>query len=119
LAQHNELGKLGEEMAVAFLQRNGYTILDTNWRYLKGEIDIIAKKDDVIAIVEVKTRTSIDIVTPEDSVNQKKIKLLVATANQYIIEKDIDLEARFDIITIHKKGNKFDLNHIEDAFYFF
>ncbi len=119
MAQHNELGKLGEEMAVAFLQRNGYTILDTNWRYLKGEIDIIAKKDDVIAIVEVKTRTSIDIVTPEDSVNQKKIKLLVATANQYIIEKDIDLEARFDIITIHKKGNKFDLNHIEDAFYFF
>jgi len=119
LAQHNELGKLGEEMAVAFLQRNGYAILDTNWRYLKGEIDIIAKKDDVIAIVEVKTRTSIDIVAPEDSVNQKKIKLLVATANQYIIEKDIDLEARFDIITIHKKGNKFDLNHIEDAFYFF
>jgi len=119
LAQHNELGKLGEQMAVSFLQRNGYKILDINWRYLKGEIDVIAQKENTLVIVEVKTRTSIDIVAPEDSVNAKKIKLLVATANQYIIEKDIDLEARFDIITIHKKDNKFDLNHIEDAFYFF
>ncbi len=119
MAQHNELGKLGEKMAVSFLQRNGYTILETNWRYLKGEIDIIAKKEDVLAIVEVKTRTSIGVVAPEDSVNQKKIRLLVATANQYIIEKDIDLDARFDIITIHKQNNKFDLNHIENAFYFF
>ena len=119
MAQHNELGKLGEKKAVDFLLRNGYEILDTNWRHLKGEIDIVAKKEDVLAIIEVKTRTSIDIVAPEDAVNEKKKKLLIATANQYVIEKDIDEDVRFDIISIHKNKNKFEIKHIDDAFYFF
>lgn len=119
MAQHNELGKLGEKKAVEFLLRNGYEILDTNWRYLKGEIDIIAKKETILAIIEVKTRTSVDIIAPENAVNEKKKKLLIVTANQYVIEKDINEDVRFDIISIHKKNNKFQIKHIDDAFYFF
>ena len=119
MAQHNELGKLGERKAVEHLQHNGYEILDTNWRHLKGEIDIVAKKEDVLAIIEVKTRTSTAIIAPEDAVNEKKKILLIATANQYVIEKDIDADVRFDIISIIKQNNKFKIKHIDDAFYFF
>jgi len=119
MALHNELGKKGEALAEEYLLRNGYQILDKNWRYLKAEIDIIAKKEDTLAIVEVKTRSAIDIAAPEDAVNKKKIKLLVSAANEYIIQHDLDVEARFDIISIHKKGEKYNLNHIKDAFLFF
>ena len=58
MAEHNELGKLGEELAVSYLQKNGYIIMDTNWTFQKAEIDIIAKKENTLAIVEVKTRSS-------------------------------------------------------------
>lgn len=119
MAQHNELGKIGEKKAIEYLLRKEYEILDTNWRHLKGEIDIIAKKENTLAIIEVKTRTSIDIVAPEEAVNEKKKQLLIATANQYVIEKDIDADVRFDIISIHKQKNKFEIKHIDDAFYFF
>jgi len=60
MAQHNELGKEGEKAAVDFLQHNGYEILETNWTFQKAEVDIIAQKGNILAIVEVKTRSSID-----------------------------------------------------------
>lgn len=119
MAKHNELGKLGEEMAVAFLQKNGYTILETNWTFQKAEIDIIAQKDDILAIVEVKTRSSIDFGLPQDFVKPKKIQLLVKAVNEYIISNDLDINARFDIIAIHKEKNEYHLEHLEDAFYIF
>ncbi len=119
MASHNDLGKKGEALAEEYLLRNGYSIKAKNWRYLKAEIDIIAQKEGVLAIVEVKTRSSIDIISPESAVNDKKIKLLVSAANEYIIKHDLDVEARFDIISIHKKEEKYNLNHIKDAFLFF
>ena len=119
MALHNELGKKGEALAAEYLLRNGYRIKAKNWRYLKAEIDIIAQKETVLVIVEVKTRSSIDIATPEESVNKKKIKLLVTAANEYIIQHNLDVEVRFDIISIHKKGENYKLNHIKDAFLFF
>ena len=119
MASHNDLGKKGEALAEEYLSRNGYQILAKNWRYLKAEIDLIAQKEDTLAIVEVKTRSSVDIVSPEAAVNEKKIKLLVSAANEYIIQHDLDVEARFDIISIHKKDNKYNLDHTKDAFLFF
>ena len=59
MAEHNELGKLGEEMAVEFLRKDGYSILETNWTFQKAEIDILAQKGNTLAIVEVKTRSSL------------------------------------------------------------
>ena len=119
MAGHNDLGKLGEELAVDFLKKNGYRILQTNFVFQKAEIDIIAQKGDVLAIVEVKTRTSTDFGLPQEFVKPKKIQLLVKAVNEYIIENDIDAEARFDIISIHKEGKRFEIEHLEDAFYYF
>ncbi len=119
MAEHNDLGKLGEEMAVNYLQKNGYEILEKNWTFQKAEIDIIAKKENVLAVVEVKTRSSIDFGLPQDFVKPKKIQLLVKAINEYVIKKDIDAEVRFDIIAVNKELNKFNIEHLEDAFYHF
>ena len=119
MAEHNELGKQGEELAVDFLQINGYEILETNWTFQKAEIDIIAKKENTLAIVEVKTRSSLDFGLPQDFVKPKKIQLLVKAVNEYVLSNDLDVEVRFDIIAIHKEGQEFKIEHLEDAFYHF
>jgi putative endonuclease len=119
MADHNELGKLGEELAEQYLRKNGYAILDSNWTFQKAEIDIIAMKENTLAIVEVKTRSSIDFGSPQDFVKPKKIQLLVKAVDAYVNQKNLDLEIRFDIIAIHKVGKDFNVEHITDAFYHF
>ena len=123
MAEHNELGKKGEDLAVEFLRKEGYKILDRNWTFQKAEIDIIAQKESILAIVEVKTRSSLDFGAPQDFVKPKKIQLLIKAVNAYINdrEKDFcdDLNIRFDIIAIHKNGETFAIEHLTDAFYHF
>ncbi|MFA5297835.1 MAG: YraN family protein [Lutibacter sp.] len=119
MATHNDLGELGEELAVEELEKNGYEIVERNWRYKKAEVDIIARKNNVLAVVEVKTRSSDYMGDPQDFVNQKKIKMLVEAVNEYVISKDLDVEVRFDIIAIIKNENQFSLEHLEDAFFHF
>lgn len=119
MAEHNDLGKLGEELAVDYLQKNSYEILETNWTFQKAEIDIIAQKENILAVVEVKTRSSIDFGLPQDFIKSKKIQLLVKAVNEYVISNELDVEVRFDIIAIHKDGNEYKLKHIEEAFYYF
>lgn len=119
MAEHNELGKFGEELAVDFLQQNGYVVLETNWTFQKAEIDIIAQKENTLAIVEVKTRSSIEFGLPQDFVKPKKIQLLVKAVNEYVVSNDLDVEVRFDIIAIFKDDSRYKIDHIEDAFYHF
>ena len=119
MAEHNELGKLGEEMAVEYLQKEGYTILETNWTYQKAEIDILAQKENTLAVVEVKTRSSLEFGLPQDFVKPKKIQLLVKAVNAFVSKRDLDIEVRFDIIAIHKEGKSFVIEHLTDAFYHF
>lgn len=119
MAQHNELGKKGEELALELLEKKGYFIRDKNWRYQKAEVDIIAQQGDILAVVEVKTRSSTDFGDPQDFVNPKKIKLLVTAIDEYVNSKELDVEVRFDIIAIVKEGARFNIEHIEDAFYHF
>ena len=119
MADHNELGKLGEELAVDFLQKNGYKILEANWTFQKAEVDIIAQKGLVLAVVEVKTRSTRDFGLPQDFVKQKKIQLLVKAINEYVIVNDLDVTVRFDIIAVTKEANKFIIEHLEDAFLHF
>lgn len=120
MAQHNDLGKEGEKLAAEFLQKNGYEILDKNWIFQKAEIDIIAQKGQILAVVEVKTRSSTDFGLPQDFVKPKKIQLLIKAVNEYVISRDLDVEIRFDIIAIYKdQSQKFVIEHIEDAFYHF
>ena len=119
MAEHNELGKFGEELAVDFLQQKGYTILETNWTFQKAEIDIIAQKENTLAIVEVKTRSSIEFGLPQDFVKPKKIQLLVKAVNEYVTSNDLETDVRFDIVAIFKESNEYKIEHIEDAFYHF
>ena len=119
MAEHNELGKLGEELAVEFLRKNGYEILETNWTFQKAEIDIIAQKENTLAVVEVKTRSSLEFGLPQDFVKPKKIQLLVKAINEYVVSKNLDIEVRFDIIAVHKEDKSFAIEHLKDAFYHF
>ncbi len=118
MATHNDIGKQGEELANEFLRKNGYTILETNYRYRKAEIDIIAQKDQTLAIVEVKTRTSTDFGTPESFVNKKKINLILEATNAYVDEKNLDLEISLDIISVIL-GKEIEIEHIQNAYFFF
>jgi putative endonuclease len=119
MAEHNELGKLGEELAVKFLRKEGYEILETNWTFQKAEIDIIAQKENILAVVEVKTRSSLEFGLPQDFVKPMKIQLLVKAINEYVVSKDLDFEVRFDIIAVHKEDKSFAIEHLKDAFYHF
>lgn len=116
MAKHNELGKLGEELAVQHLINMGYIILDRNWRNIHKEIDIIAMNGDVLVIVEVKTRQTDEFGNPDIAVNCKKQRLLIAAANAYVFKNKLDVETRFDIISIIFKDGEPVIEHIEDAF---
>ena len=119
MAEHYELGKKGEQLAVNYLINKGYKIVERNWRFQKAEIDIIATKDKTLISVEVKTRSTNDFGSPQDFVNKKKIKLMVSAMNEYILNKDLDTELRFDIIAITKDKSSFDIEHFKDAFLYF
>lgn len=119
MAQHNELGKQGEQFAVDYLLKNNYTILNRNWRYLKAEIDIIALQKNILAVIEVKTRTSDFFGEPQEFVSRKKIELLVNAVDQYVISRDLDVEVRFDIIALTKSKDTFKIKHIKNAFFDF
>lgn len=119
MAKHNDLGKLGEAIAADFLRKKGYTICEQNYRYLKGEIDIIAQKDEVLAIVEVKSRATGFIEDLSETITPKKIKLLTVTADHYVQTGNLDVEARFDIITVVGHTRDFTIEHYENAFYHF
>ncbi|MCC6384762.1 MAG: YraN family protein [Bacteroidia bacterium] len=117
MAQHNELGKKGEAEAVALLKKKGYTILETNWRWQRAEIDIIVQKENTIAFVEVKTRSSDFFGDPAEQVTEKKRKLLAEAADHYISQKNLICESRFDIVSVISKGGLQRIRHIEEAFY--
>ncbi len=119
MAEHNEFGKVGEQLAVDFLMNSGYKIKYRNYRYLKAEIDIIAQKGNTLAIVEVKSRSTDFIDDLNDLIPIKKRKLLVLAADHYVISKDLEVEVRFDIIMIFKNNGDFQIDHIENAFYHF
>ncbi|MDG1160469.1 MAG: YraN family protein [Flavobacteriaceae bacterium] len=119
MAEHYELGNKGEQLAVNYLINKGYKIVERNWRFQKAEIDIIATKDKILISVEVKTRSTNDFGNPQDFVTPKKIKLMVSAMNEYILNKDLDIELRFDIVAITKDKSSFDIQHFKDAFLYF
>ena len=119
MAQHNELGKKGEQRAVDYLLKNSYIIVERNYRFDKAEVDIIAKKNDVLAIIEVKTRSSTDYGNPQDFVKPKQIQRLVKAVDEYVNANGLDVEVRFDIIAIVKENKQFKIEHLENAFYHF
>lgn len=117
MADHNDLGKQGEEIAVGYLRGQGYLIRESNWFFGQNEIDIIAEKDHLLVIVEVKTRRSANFGEPECFVTRKKQRSIIKAADAYLCQHDIPFETRFDIISILVHGKKHHIHHIIDAFY--
>ncbi len=117
MAKHIEIGKQGEELARIYLQKKGFKILHTNWRFGKDEIDIIAKDGDYLVIVEVKTLSSNYFTEPEFAVNKRKQGFLIRAANSYIFKYDYHGETRFDIVSVTLTPKGEHIYHIEDAFY--
>lgn len=116
MAEHNLTGQKGEFLAAAYLEENGYTILETNWRFKNLEADIIAKKAETLVIAEVKTRKSNYFGEPESFVNKQKQRNLIKTAHEYVERNKLELEVRFDIVSV-VLNDKTAIRHIEDAFY--
>lgn len=120
MAQHNDFGKEAEVAAAKFLIKNGYQIIAQNYRYLKAEVDIIARLKNTIVIVEVKARSTDVFINPEEAVTKSKIKLLISAADHFVQDIKEDLEVRFDIISVLlEKDKSLKINHIPDAFHSF
>lgn len=116
MAVHNEIGKLGESLASEYLKQNGYAILETNWRLGRHEADIIAYKEGIIVMVEVKTRTTQGHGEPEDFVGYSKQKSYIKLANAYVRSYWRDEEVRFDIISVYISRDNFEIKHFKNAF---
>jgi putative endonuclease len=110
-------GAESESMAAEFLEKRGYRILERNWYNQHCEIDIIAIKDNIIAIVEVRSLSNIYFQEPYQSVNKNKQRLIILATNAYIRMHNIQEEVRFDIISIIRGKNGAQIEHIESAFY--
>ncbi len=116
MADHNELGEKGEELARLHLIDNGYKIRETKWRTGSLELDIIAEKDDTLVIVEVKTRSGAFADNPEQYIDNRKIRNIVNATERYIMRYDWNGDTRFDVIAVIIDGSKSSVEHIEDAF---
>ncbi|MEO5674756.1 MAG: YraN family protein [Chitinophagales bacterium] len=117
MSKHNELGVKGEVFALEFLEKKGYDILEINWRFGKTEIDIIARDVKTIVIVEVKSRSSAYFGLPEDAVHPSKQKNLATAAEEYLERNNLEMDVRFDVISITFENAEVKIFHIRDAFF--
>jgi putative endonuclease len=117
MLNNTQKGIEGEEIAVAHLLKQGYEILEKNWRHQHLEIDIIACINSILVIVEVKLRANDFYGKPEDFVTKSKQKKVIKAADFYIKENNIFLETRFDVISIIQNPDELTLEHVEGAFY--
>lgn len=117
MASHNDFGKLAEEYVAAKYMKNGYKILHRNWFHHPAEIDIFARRDEILAVVEVKARADGDWVPPEMAVNRKKKMNMIAAADAYLQQYNLDVECRFDIAIVIKKPDGLAADIITDAFH--
>ena len=116
MAKHNKLGKDGELIAFMFLQKEEYNILETNWRFQKAEIDVIAKKDGFLVFIEVKTRSSKKFGKPTDAIDKKKISLYRDAAEGYLGQYPTEDEIRFDVVSIIIAKDGTQIEYISNAF---
>ena len=119
MAEHNELGKWGEDEAALYLEDEGYVIIDRDWKIGKRDLDILALSPDgkTLAVVEVKTRSGDEYQQPKEAVDGRKMRNLAIAANAYVKEHQVDKELRFDIISVVGVGHQVEhLEHLKDAF---
>ena len=115
MAQHNELGKWGEQVAYEYLLVQGYTMVERDTRQGHFEIDIIATKGNRIIFIEVKTRSDLKV-DPVQSINSRKIGRICAAANSYVKQLKLPHEVQFDIVIVIGNPDSYTIEHIPDAF---
>ena len=116
MAAHNELGKWGEDTAAAFLEEKGYQIIERDWKSGHHDLDIVAKEDNTLVIVEVKTRRSRLFGDPEEAIDYKKRQSLQSAINHYVKSHHAGHDVRFDIISIVGTiGSEPEIDHIKDV----
>ena len=119
MAEHNELGKWGEDEAALYLEDEGYVIIDRDWKIGKRDLDILALSPDgkTLVVVEVKTRSGEEYQQPEEAVDARKMRNLAIAANTYVKEQKVEKELRFDIVTVVGVGHQVKrIEHLVDAF---
>lgn len=119
MAEHNDLGKWGEDEAALYYEDRGYEILERDWKVGKRDIDLIALTEDkdTLVFVEVKTRQNNDLQEPEEAVDVKKMRNIAIAANAYVKLHDLDMDVRFDIISVIGKCSCVEsIECFEDAF---
>lgn len=119
MSSNYQLGRQGEAVAAKFLITNGYQILEQNYRYHKAEVDIIALKNNCLLAVEIKTRSSDFFGAPETFLKPQQQQRIVGAIDHYVKQNKLNVDVRFDVISVLKKGHKFSINHIPNAFYHF
>ena len=119
MAQHNELGKKGEDLAVEFLVGKGFEILERNWHFKKAEIDIIAQKEDLLVMAEVKTRSTDFFGDPQEFIKPGQKRLLIKAIDEYVCSRKLNVDVRFDFIGIILNDKENRIEHLEDAFFHF
>lgn len=116
MAEHNDFGKIAEEFVARKYLKNGYKILERNWRFHPLELDIIATKENVLVIVEVKARSYDTFIDPMEAINNRKKKLIIKATNEYMEINAIEMECRFDIAIVLMKKDGLASEIIVDAF---
>jgi len=111
------LGKRGEDLAAEYFLEEGYEILERNWRFKHIEVDIIARDKDQLVIAEVKTRSGNTYGEPSSAVDIRKQRSLVYAAERYIFSRNLDIDVRFDIVSIIIGRDRTVLEHIREAFH--
>ncbi|HEX9974511.1 MAG TPA: YraN family protein [bacterium] len=112
------VGKLGEDLAANFLEEKGFNIIERNYRFGHGEIDIIAEKEEMLIFIEVKTKKFGDFGDPINWVSRGKQKQIGRIARGYLYEKNItDRDCRFDVVLVTWEDGLWKIDHLENAFW--
>ena len=114
MTDKTEIGRKGENLAAEFLVKQGFEIAARNYRFGRGEIDLIVKRDDWMLFIEVKTRSSVTFGEPEDFLQDFQMNRIFDAAENYIFSNDWQGNVRFDVISI-KLGKEPVIDHFEDA----
>ena len=117
MATHNDIGKMGEQLATDLLTQKGHTILARNWRHSRHEVDLISRDGAFVVFTEVKTRSTAAFGKPDEFLSEAQKKRLIAAANAFLEQHNLMDEARFDVVSVTLSDSGPRLFHIRDAFY--
>ena len=113
-----QVGREGEDFAAQYLLKMGWELIERNFRTREGEIDIIAREDNTLVFVEVKSNRQQRFGPPELRVDERKQRQIARTAEQYLYSRQIvDMDCRFDVITVDLAQQPPQIKHIENAFW--